>query len=490
MITYNNITLRNLQEQVLHNKERIEEHWEIDRVLADYGIHILGQLDTVEELPAEAASIGDAYLVGEESPYDTYIWTRANIDAGHPLPYWLNAGALNIIGPQGDKGDKGDKGDTGEAAQWYGGATFPTNPTPTAMYLDNKGNVYRYSENNKWELQTNITGPTGPQGAKGEKGEKGEKGDKGDTGPQGPVSAAFNIKGILTNANLLPSAVTEGTGYLIGESTPYNLYLALNGLWTNIGLFNTGSIIYKDGYFLSVFDITDYLESAETASIIYGTNAAGEQTHITYAETPIAASLCLRNSNGEIYVPITPTNAASALSKQYVEDNYIAIPTAAAAIPATNENKVQIELQYSTSPTAASIPLRDNYGNIQVAETPIAAADAASKAYVDNKPLALFHHHIEVYVYSSSAKYSRTYIDYYSTDNTKINSTAALLEKLPSSICAQGIYYYSSSTYPIEILAKQDSSLYIHYYSQDSTSLKIVALTGTFTISDKVTQIS
>jgi hypothetical protein len=42
--------LRNLYEQVQKNKQDIQNHYDIDRVLADYGINVVGHVDFPEQL--------------------------------------------------------------------------------------------------------------------------------------------------------------------------------------------------------------------------------------------------------------------------------------------------------------------------------------------------------------------------------------------------------------------------------------------------------
>ena len=115
MITIDGKQYRNLEEQVLKNKQDIAAHYSVQRVLADFGIKIIGQVPEWQD-PVGTFEYGDAYAVGTEAPYEIYIYTRADEASGHPEDYWLNIGPLAIQGPQGPEGPqglKGDKGDTG-----------------------------------------------------------------------------------------------------------------------------------------------------------------------------------------------------------------------------------------------------------------------------------------------------------------------------------------------------------------------------------------
>lgn len=105
MFQLNNEEYRNLEEQVQKNKEDIARHWDVDRVLADFGITVLGRVNTPADLPeTEGENWGYGFLVGEEAPYEVYVWTRANPNVGEDAPYWLNIGSISIVGPQGPAG--------------------------------------------------------------------------------------------------------------------------------------------------------------------------------------------------------------------------------------------------------------------------------------------------------------------------------------------------------------------------------------------------
>ena len=203
---------------------------------------------------------GDAYAIGAEPPYDFYIWTRADIDSGHPEDYWLNIGELSIIGPRGDKGEKGDKGDSGPSGQstkWISQLGAPTtllNGKENDQYLDtNTGNVYQY--NNGWQLKGNIKGPAGQIGPKGERGERGLIGPVGPKGDIGPAGQTITIIAELEKTNQLPSPydVPRHYAYLIpDESDPERkiLWVIMGSdelVWTDAGTIG-------DKYYCSVDD--------------------------------------------------------------------------------------------------------------------------------------------------------------------------------------------------------------------------------------------
>lgn len=214
MITIDGKEYRNLEEQVRKNKEDIEYILEEEGTLNSFGIKVVGQIESAENLPDPTTyngEYGDAYAVGIESPYILYVWTRAN--GTHPNAYWFNIGAFPLAGPKGDKGDKGDTGAQGP--QGPKGAQGPTGQTGA----------------------TGAQGPQGPQGAQG------IQGLQGPQGPQGAPGDPFVIAGKLANTSLLPNPSTVGrnTAYLIPNSdTPgtYDMYIITGTdtlTWENAG---------------------------------------------------------------------------------------------------------------------------------------------------------------------------------------------------------------------------------------------------------------
>ena len=214
MLTRDGKQYRNLEEQVLKNKSDIEFMLEQEGALNEFGIKVIGQVETIADLPDPSTyqgEYGDAYAIGESSPYTLYIWTRAN--GTHPTDYWFNIGKFPLVGPQGPKGEDGAPG-----AQGPQGPTGPQGmPGPTGA--------------------TGAQGPQGPQGAQGIQGPQGPQGAKGDAGEP------FKIAGKLASTSLLPnpSTVDRNTAYLIPDATEpdtYDMYVITGTdtlMWDNAG---------------------------------------------------------------------------------------------------------------------------------------------------------------------------------------------------------------------------------------------------------------
>ena len=262
MISINGKQLRNLEEQVLKNKEDIANHYNMDRVLADFGIRIIGTLPSAEDLPMPFnGQYGDAFAVGDKAPYDFYIWTRADINAGHADDYWFYLGSLAIVGPKGDKGETGPKGDTGERGSIWMSA--PRNPDTVNGYLPgdqwlNTTNGYIYTIKEiegvyAWSNTGNIRGPQGAQGPQGQKGEQGEQGPVGPKGQKGEGAAIVQIVGTITDVDQLPNAEETLTtnAYLQDVNGIWHLWVIVGTpgayQWLDTGALTASTLIYRDG---------------------------------------------------------------------------------------------------------------------------------------------------------------------------------------------------------------------------------------------------
>ena len=119
MLKFGNKEFRNLQEQVFKNMSDIAQITEGTMVLDEFGIKVVGEVDTLADLPTVAEykadhedwAYGDAYAVGTEAPYALYILTRANdtLDSDH----WFDIGEFPMPGPQGETGPQGPIGPQG-----------------------------------------------------------------------------------------------------------------------------------------------------------------------------------------------------------------------------------------------------------------------------------------------------------------------------------------------------------------------------------------
>jgi hypothetical protein len=176
MLKINGKELRNLEEQVQKNKEDIAAHYNMDRVLADFGIRVIGQVDSADDLPDPSTfkgDYGDAYAVGVSDPYSFYIWTRADLDAGHPNDYWFDIGPLAIVGPVGPVGERGERGERGPVGtQIYSFTQLPTLPNPLFkegdLVVNGDGYIYKATRYNYWvNTGVSLKGPAGMNGEPG-----------------------------------------------------------------------------------------------------------------------------------------------------------------------------------------------------------------------------------------------------------------------------------------------------------------------------------
>lgn len=277
MITVNGKEFRNLEEQVQKNKEDIAAHYAVDRVLADFGIKIIGQVSTAAQLPDPETYEGDygnAYAVGTEAPYSFYIWTRGNENTGGE-DYWFDIGELAIVGPQGPEGAEGPEGPQGlRGSRWFSGTGQPTSTSGYEAYdyyinveTGNIWHLHEVSDGLQWRMEGNIKGPQGPQGSRGPQGTQGPKGDRGPEGDRGPAGPIVTFLGIVENVNQLPE-ITEYTpsngAYVLNDGTNKSIYISTyvagsGRQWQNYGAFDTGTLVIRGVVPLDTINILDYV---------------------------------------------------------------------------------------------------------------------------------------------------------------------------------------------------------------------------------------
>lgn len=295
---------RNLQEQVAENYRLILEHYNIDRILEDYGIRVIGEATGENLLPdplTYTGTYGDAYAVGATPPYSFYVFTRPF--EGESDPHWFNLGRLAIQGPAGTDGKsayqlaqeagfegteeqwlasiKGETGQTGERGSKIFVVDRPINTTvgylPGDVYIilsegsDLNGTVATLA-NGVWETMGNITGPTGLQGNPGENGTPGD---------------AVNIIGILTSEAQLPApdSVARNSAYVVQDETGQWLYFITGTttvIWSKVP-FENGTTVTVEGLPVQVFDADTKVNKYTTnpgLKIVYGQNANGTEAVI------------------------------------------------------------------------------------------------------------------------------------------------------------------------------------------------------------------
>lgn len=346
----NDKTFRNLEEQVLKNKQDIAEHRNITAVLADLGIQVYGRLDTETELfdlPTDNLTYGDAYLIGTTEPYNVYIWTRANPDAGHDTPYWLNIGPISVQGPQGEPGAYISGAGLTQAGKLQ--MTLSNGQTILAQGPSLIGPQGEPGENGLTPTITTsassagttitITTGTKTQTFFIQNGQPGERGLQGEPGKPG----SFTIKGILNSVSLLPSASegTPGDAYFIYDGVgqmPYNLFVlvtpdptdTITYSWEEIGKLTDGCIVRVNGVIVDEFNADTKLNKVSDTyqyPRAYTINQAGQQqTTAMVGNATNQGTIVIRDTNGVIKAGY-PSAYNDVATKQYVDYQISNLPT-------------------------------------------------------------------------------------------------------------------------------------------------------------------
>ena len=243
MLIYNGLEFRNLEEQVGKNTQDIQDFKDGNQTIAEFGITVLGVVETASQIPAQGQNYGDAYLVGYSAPYDMRVWTR---DVANNTAKWVDLGQFPLAGPKGDKGPIGSIITDGKGVP----VSIPSSVND--YYIDtDTGYWYTVRKTSSgalvWEASFSLKGEKGDRGERGLQGLKGEKGDKGDTGPIGPTGAkgdkgdtgsSFTIVAKVASTDNLPnpSTVKSYQAYLVGNDTDgWDTYVVVGGVWTNLG---------------------------------------------------------------------------------------------------------------------------------------------------------------------------------------------------------------------------------------------------------------
>lgn len=500
-ITINNETLTkaNLENTVGLLVEAVNKHYDVDRVLTDFGIRVLGRVNYAADIPGNSGSIedryqgnfGDAYLVAQnhdgQAPWDIFIWTRLTPDAVEPEGYWLNLGLLSTVGPAGPEGKIGPQGPQGESTRWYIFTTLPTSGTykPGDVALLPNGNVYMYvSEDYGWSntTQVNIRGPQGAAGRNGETPYIGSDGTwwvgnqstgiraEGRDGANGTPGTAILIQGKLSSVDLLPNPTTapRNYGYLINVGGVERLYF-IAGIggeenWQYIDYSGNGTIVTTNGVAQAQWDTNNKVDKTNSAYKVYATDANGAQTTLTYGYGANTSHVPLRIAGGNIGVPETPGSDNSAASKKYVDT----VAAGKVTIPPESEMLDQIVYIYGTvdqgrttrpirvgvGNASYTIPQRGSNATLFVGE-PADPAHAATKKYVDDAIAAVGGDYITkvITIQSEMGQYATLNISDLTdiVPNTIVDVVATIsftgIESAPGYISQLGGSYAASGSY-------------------------------------------
>ena len=260
MLNFGNKEFRNIVQQVAKNKADIADILTASRVLGEFGIKVVGHLDSEADLPlAEnyTGDYGDAYAVGDETPYSFWIFTRPSED--NPEAHWFYIGEFPLPGPEGKQGIQGIQGLRGETgsgliAEDYAPSTIEGYEIGQIWVHVGTGDVYKLFSGapNWWGKVSNWLGPRGLVGPTGKTGATGPAGPAGKTGEQGPMGQGIAIRGQVATTSSLPDAreMALGDGFLVGSSAPFHLYVIVidNGVqkWLDTGVFNNFSYVALD----------------------------------------------------------------------------------------------------------------------------------------------------------------------------------------------------------------------------------------------------
>lgn len=303
----NTVELRNLQEQVEKNKADIEYIVNQEGALNQFGLNVVGQVDTIGDMPTVQAykasnpkwKYGDAFMVGVSTEEATVVdvdnaillvLTRANTK--YPTDFWMNLKKFPKPGPVGPQGPQGEQGIQGEKGlDVTSGTGLPTTQPPQGTTYINAttGDVYR-RYNNIWQLIGNIKGPTGPVGATGPQGNTGPIGPKGATGAQGPRGIGVNILGTLTSTSQLPNPTTvkKDSAYIIPADGVNHLWVIEgtdNLVWTDFGTAGLGEKGDKGDAGVGINTMTDLDLTYGNTTVDYNTTdgiTINSQARFTY----------------------------------------------------------------------------------------------------------------------------------------------------------------------------------------------------------------
>lgn len=399
MVTIDGKKYNNLEEQVQALTETVRGFQEGEKTIAEFGIKVLGILESVEDIHEQGVNFGDAYLIGESAPYNMRVWTRVGSDTAGQ---WVDLGAFPLQGPKGNKGDRG--------SVIMSSTNDPSIPASEGDYWLNTAthNLFVF-QSGTWRLLFNMKGSTGEIGERGPIGPKGNQGEQGLPGPRGPqglrgpegTPKVFRYNGVFSNeqeflnAGLDPVlAYTESYAYLVGGfDDGHHTYAAIGIPGRGIVFYDYGSLKGGKGDRGIGLDSLTHIDfnSLANASVYH----AGEPI-VVEAPTAFYTDDGSFEANTSVYLPIKGDNGISVDADENnerivfkLDDSKIIPPESYAGIRGVLSDGDQVNLVAGlpSDGTMPDIPFYDN-GKLETA-TPTNANHAANKAYADaQKPVA------------------------------------------------------------------------------------------------------
>ena len=299
----------NLEKQVQKNKDDIEYLINEEGALNQFGLRVVGQVESVADMPTVQAykesnpkwEYGDAFMAGVSTEEATVVdvedatllvLTRAN--TVYPNDFWMNLGKFPKPGPTGATGATGPQGPQGEHG--LNVETYTTDPTGKVLPVGTTwlnattGDVFVILANGAYTKMGNIRGATGATGPAGVQGKTGPIGPTGAQGPQGPRGIGVNILGTLTSTSQLPdpTTVAKDSAYIIPADGVNHLWV-IEGtttlVWTDFGTAGLGEKGDKGDDGVGIDTMTDLDLTYGNTTVTYDTTdgmAINGQARFTY----------------------------------------------------------------------------------------------------------------------------------------------------------------------------------------------------------------
>ena len=409
----------NLEKQVQKNKEDIEYIINEEGALNQFGLRVVGQVETISDMPTIQAykqsnpnwEYGDAFMVGASKEEATVVdvdnatllvLTRANTK--YPTDFWMNLGKFPKPGPVGPKGEQGEQGIQGvKGIGVMSGSSNPTASAPaTTTYINaTTGDVFVYS-GQKWDKIGNIKGATGSIGPAGPQGKTGPIGPKGDTGVQGPRGIGVNILGTLTSTSQLPDPTTveKDSAYIIPADGVNHLWVIEgtdNLVWTDFGTAGLGEKGEKGADGVGINTMTHLDLTYGNTTVTYNTTdgmSINGQARFTYdggttkdvtmdIEVPIVAGGGITIDKQSAWEKVEVK-----LDTTFTDDKYVPIHNTGSyytlyGTVQSGGQIVQTNMEFNQEPYSGTIVQRAEGGVVKVGKA-VADSDAMPKKQVED----------------------------------------------------------------------------------------------------------